>query len=150
VSSRERSRSRGLEAGGAARRERGRAGGDLPIPLAGVDPAYLDAEPREGEAPPLHGKVCPRTEMGDATPSLDDAARRNPHHPNDGGTTTFAFDPEAADAAADLAGELGATFLEGATRGEDVSDLAMEMEDREVDDVPYLVDHEPDDESKPM
>lgn len=92
--------------------------------------------------PPLHGKAHPPAEMDDATPSLDDEVRRYHHHPSDSGTTEFGFDPEAADAAADLAGDLGSTFLTGATRGQDMSDLSMSLGDGDENDVPFVIEDE--------
>jgi hypothetical protein len=92
--------------------------------------------------PPQHGKTHRAEDMDDATPTLDDEVRRYHHHPSDAGTTAFGFDPEAADAAADLAGEMGSAFLEGATRGEDPSDLAAQRSDRDEDDLPLLLDEE--------
>jgi hypothetical protein len=68
--------------------------------------------------------------MDDAAPSRDDEVHLY-HRPADDNATTFGFDPDAADAAADLAGDLGATFLTGATRGEDVSDVVASEEDVE-------------------
>ena len=91
-------------------------------------------------APPLAGKLHPRDEMDDATPSLDDEVRRYRHHPNDAGGIEFGVDPDAADAAADLAGDLGSAFLAGATRGEDMSDLAMMADDRADDELPLVLD----------
>jgi hypothetical protein len=93
-------------------------------------------------APPIHGKAHPRGAMDEATPTLDDEIRRFRHHPNDAGATDFAFDPEAADAAADLAGDLGATFLAGATRGEDMSDVVLTAEDQAENDVPFVIEEE--------
>lgn len=76
-------------------------------------------------------------------PTLDDSVRSYHHHPSEAGVTDFGFDPEAADAAADLAGDLGAQFLEGATLGEDVSDVAMSHDDREEEsDTPLLLEDE--------
>ncbi len=76
--------------------------------------------------------------MDEAAPSLDDEVALY-HHPRDEGASGFGFDPDAADAAADLAGDLGATFLSGATRGEDMSDLAMSAEGGE-DELPLVLD----------
>lgn len=95
------------------------------------------------EAPPLRGKTHPPAEMGDAKPSLEDEVQVYHEHPNDHAATEFGVDPDAADAAADLAGDLGATFLMGATRGEDMSDVVMAMEDREENDLPFLIEEEP-------
>ena len=112
--------------------EPGRA--EPPVPI--VD----DLE--EFVAPPIPGKVHPPTEMGDAIPTLDDPVRHYRHHPNDNDVTEFGYDREAADAAADLAGDLGSNFLEGATRGEDMSELVVESEDRADNDVPFLIETE--------
>ena len=68
--------------------------------------------------------------MDDATPSLDDEVSLY-HQPGDARTSGFGYYPDAADAAADLAGDLGATFLSGATRGEDESDIISSLEDRD-------------------
>lgn len=93
-------------------------------------------------SPPRHGKTHPPGDMDDATPTLDDEVRSYHHHPSDSGTTAFGFDPEAADAAADLAGDLGSAFLEGATRGEDMSDLAAQRSDLDEEELPLLLDEE--------
>ncbi|WP_437581360.1 hypothetical protein [Sorangium sp. So ce887] len=90
-------------------------------------------------APPLRGKVSPRSEISDVIPTLDDEVRGYHHHPNDAGCTEFEVNPDAADAAADLASDLGAEFLEGATRGQDISDVVMSHDD---DDLPYLLEDE--------
>ncbi len=62
-------------------------------------------------------------------PTLDDEVRGYHHHPNDAGCTEFEVNLDAADAAADLASDLGAEFLEGAARGQDVSDVVMSHDD---------------------
>jgi hypothetical protein len=85
--------------------------------------------------------VHPRRELSDAVPTLDDEVRRYRHHPNDAGCIEFEVNPDAADAAADLASDLGSEFLEGATRGQDLSELVMSHEDNE-EDLPYLVEDE--------
>ncbi|MFT3771906.1 MAG: hypothetical protein QM820_41385 [Minicystis sp.] len=77
--------------------ERGRA--EPPVPITDD----LD----DSVAPPLPGKLHAIEEMDDATPTLDDEHRNYHHHPNDAGSVEFGFHPEAADAAADLAGDLG-------------------------------------------
>jgi hypothetical protein len=112
------------------------------VPGRAEPPVPMIDDLEEEVAPPLHGKAHPRGEMDEATPTLDDENRRFHHHPNDAGTTDFAFDPEAADAAADLAGDLGATFLTGATRGEDMSDLVSMAEDQAENDVPFVIEEE--------
>jgi hypothetical protein len=114
--------------------ERGRA--EPPVPITDD----LD----DSVAPPLPGKLHPPEEMGDATPTLDDEHRSYHHHPNDAGSVGFGFHPEAADAAADLAGDLGSTFLEGATRGEDMSDFTAMMDDRGEDELPLVLDEDAD------
>lgn len=124
---------------------RGRAGPSLhgrppprPVDLTLPDEEVLS----EPAAPPLPGKVHPPAEMSDATPTLDDEVRGYHHHPNEVGTTEFGFDPEAADAAADLAGDLGSQFLEGATRGEDISDRMVRAEEEAEVDVSFLLEEE--------
>jgi hypothetical protein len=91
-------------------------------------------------APPLAGKVHPPDDMDEATPALDDELRRYRHHPNDAGSVELHADPDAADAAADLASDLGSAFLSGATRGEDMSDLAMMADERAEDELPLVLD----------
>jgi hypothetical protein len=56
-------------------------------------------------------------------PASDDVRRVNRRD-----FTDFEVDPVAADAAADLAGDLGAQYLEAALEGEEASDLAAEHE----------------------
>jgi len=112
--------------------EPGRA--EAPFPI-------LDDLGDEGR-PPLHGKVHPRGDMDEVTPTLDDERRRYAHHPSDAGAIEFGFEPESADAAADLAGELGATFLAGATRGEDMSDLEMTRSDTGDEELTLLIDED--------
>lgn len=123
------------------RQERGRRGEVLQPP----------EDPDDLSSPPLAGKSHPPDAMDDVTPTHDDEVRSYHHHPNDAGTTEFGFDPEAADAAADLAGELGSAFLEGATRGEDMSELSLMAGDREDEDLPMLLDEdeEPMSEDRP-
>lgn len=75
------------------------------------------------ESPPLRGKSHPPADMGFVVPASDDVRRVNHRD-----FTEFEVDPVAADAAADLAGELGAQFLEAALEGEEASDLAAEHE----------------------
>jgi hypothetical protein len=91
-------------------------------------------------APPLRGKAHPPGDMDGAKPTLDDEQRRYHHHPNDAGSTEFGYDPEAADAAADLAGDMGQSFLEGATRGDDVSDIVAMASDAAEDELPLLLE----------
>jgi len=94
----------------------------------------------EPTAPPLHGKTHPPADMDRAKPSLDDEVQVY-HHPSiDAAVTEFGVDPDVADAAADLAGDLGATFLSGATRGQDMSDVTLSAEDAEESEVPLLLD----------
>jgi hypothetical protein len=116
-----------------------------------VEPALPitdDLEPRA--APPLHGKAHPPAEMDRAVPTLDDEVALY-HRPGDSGCSGFGFDPEAADAAADLAGDLGATFLAGATFGEDMSD--DDLSPPEESELPLVLDESredlPDDEGLP-
>jgi hypothetical protein len=85
--------------------------------------------PGDYEAPPLHGKTDPPAEMDEAYPTLDDERRGYHHHPNDTATTEFEYDPLVGDAAADLAGDFGSQFLEGATRGEDMSERIAGLDD---------------------
>ncbi|HSN97963.1 MAG TPA: hypothetical protein VLS89_06680, partial [Candidatus Nanopelagicales bacterium] len=101
-------------------------------------------EPFPGEdadTPPIPGKVNPSHELSDAVPTLDDEARHYRHHPNESGVVDFDVDPYAGDAAADLAGDLGSEFLEGATRGQDMSDVMMSRDDQEGD-APFLYEEE--------
>lgn len=93
----------------------------------------------EFAAPPLHGKTHPPAAMDEAVPTLDDADRMFRHHPNDQVSEGFSFDPDVGDAAADLAGDMGAEFLEGATRGRDISDMMM-SEEEHMEETPYLVE----------
>jgi hypothetical protein len=92
-------------------------------------------------APPLHGKAHPPAEMDEVTPSFDDEVTRY-HRPHDVGASVFGFDPDAADAAADLAGDLGSTFLSGATNGQDMSDVAMTQGDQEESELPLVIEEE--------
>jgi hypothetical protein len=98
-------------------------------------PTTDDLEPYV--APPLRAKEHPPGAMDQATPSRDDEVHLY-HRPRDEGATAFAFDPDAADAAADLAGDLGATFLTGATRGEDVSEVVASAEEVPEDELPLV------------
>ena len=93
------------------------------------------------DAPPLHSKVHPSNDISDVVPTLDDEVRGYHHHPNDAGTTEFDVDPGTSDAAADLAGDLGSEFLEGATRGQDMSDVIMSRDEAESE-LPFLFDTE--------
>jgi hypothetical protein len=103
------------------------------------------------ESPPLSSKVHPSAELSDAVPTLDDEVRDYHHHPNEPGSIEFDVNPYAGDAAADLAGDLGSEFLEGATRGQDISDVLMSHDDAEGE-LPYLLDTEsiaePDDDDE--
>lgn len=85
------------------------------------------------------GKLQSPEDIDEATPTLDDETRHYRHHPSDAGTTEFGFNPDAADAAADLAGDLGSGLPEGATRGEDISDVAASR-DVDADDLPLVLD----------
>jgi hypothetical protein len=119
-------------------RDNKKAGRRVPLndrPLPPIDD--LD----DAEAPPLHEKEFPRNALSDVVPTLDDEVRDYHHHPNESGSVEFHVDPEAADAAADLAGDLGAEFLEGATRGQDLSDVISSHEDGDVEP-PLLLDDE--------
>lgn len=113
-------------------------------PARGEPPVPLTDDLEELVAPPLAAKTHPREDMDEVKPSLDDESRRHRHHPNDAGTTRFSVDPEAADAAADLAGDLGSSFLEGATRGEDLSEVEIELEERQDSELPFLIEEEGD------
>jgi hypothetical protein len=93
----------------------------------------------EFAAPPLAGKTHPSDAMDEAIPTLDDADRMFRHHPNEPMGEGFAFDPDTADAAADMAGDLGTEFLEGATRGQDMSDIHMSNMDNE-DEGAFLIE----------
>lgn len=94
-------------------------------------PEAEEAIEDEFEAPPIRGKEHPAAALSDAVPTLDDEVRNYHHHPNESGVVDFEVDPYAGDAAADLAGDLGSEFLEGATRGQDVSDVMMTRDDQE-------------------
>ncbi len=83
----------------------------------------------EDVAPPLPSKARPRREMARAIATLEDEARSHRHHPSDTAGVEVSIDPGAADAAADLAGDLGANWLEGATCGEDAADLRHDRDD---------------------
>jgi hypothetical protein len=112
--------------------EPGRA--EPPLPITDDLEAFV--------VPPLRGKTHPPADMDEATPTLDDEKRSYRHHPNDAGTTAFGFDPDAADAAADLAGELGSTFLTGATYGEDMSDVKMAREEQDENELRLVIDED--------
>lgn len=131
------------DAGGAARGEHmrlvepksGRAEAEVDI----GDPVRLADDEDRFTRPPLRGKATPHRDMGNVTPTLDDPRRDYHHHPNDPATTDFDVDPDAADAAADLAGDLGAQFLEGATMVEDMSERAIiDADASEEAELPYL------------
>lgn len=109
-------------------------------PLTALDEPFL-GDLDEAEAPPIRGKVHPSAELSDAIPTLDDEVRQFRHHPNESGSIEFEVDPYAGDAAADLASDLGSEFLEGATRGQDMSELLMSHDD-EVSDESFLYDDE--------
>ncbi len=119
--------------------------GTLPRPFEpgrAEPPVPITDDLEEFVVPPLRGKAHPPDQMDEATPTLDDEKRSYRHHPNDAGTTEFGFDPDAADAAADLAGELGATFLTGATYGEDMSDVRMTREEQDESELRVIDDEE--------
>ncbi|AUX43279.1 hypothetical protein SOCE26_047230 [Sorangium cellulosum] len=111
-----------------------------PINTTELDDPFAIELQDAGAAPPLRAKVTPRSEIRDVVPTLDDEVRGYHHHPNDAGSTGFESNPDAADAAADLASDLGAEFLEGATRGQDLSDVVMSHDDD--GDLPYLLEDE--------
>lgn len=93
----------------------------------------------ESSGPPIPSKVHPQNAMDDVVPTLDDSDRLFRHHPNESAGERFSFDPENADAAADLAGELGADFVEGATRGRDMSDVML-SEENIIDETPFVLE----------
>ena len=102
----------------------------------------LDGDGDEFSAPPLHGKVHPAHEMGFIVPTSDDEIRNEHHHPQDAASVGFDADPDAGDAAADLASDLGAQFLEGATYAEDMSERAIRDAEIAENDLPFLVEDE--------
>jgi hypothetical protein len=91
------------------------------------------------EAPPLPGKSHPPGDMGFVVPSSDDARRVNLRD-----YTEFEVDPVAADAAADLAGELGVQFLEGAIDGEEATEHTSGEPGRASDPRQFLFDEQTD------
>ncbi|MCC6558355.1 MAG: hypothetical protein IT372_35900, partial [Polyangiaceae bacterium] len=95
----------------------------------------------ELEAPPIAGKAHPSADLHAAVPTLDDDARDYHHHPNESGAVEFEVNPYSDDAAADLAGDLGSEFIEGATRGQDMSDVVMSRDEAESE-LPFLVETE--------
>ena len=97
-----------------------RKGDSSPLRLDDLDESF---------APPIPSKVHPQSAMDDVVPTLDDSDRQFLHHPNEPVGEGFSFDPGNADAAADLAGELGADFVEGATNGRDMSDVRLSEEE---------------------
>jgi hypothetical protein len=115
------------------------AGAPQALSQNATDEAFSYNDPDNEDAPPLRGKVHPRSEINDVVPTLDDEVRRYHHHPNDAGSIEFETNPDAADAAADLASDLGSEFLEGATRGQDISELAM-LHDDSDGELPYLLE----------
>ena len=102
----------------------------------------MDDELSESVSPPLPGKIHPPAEMGDVTPTVDDEVRNYHHHPSEAAATEFGFYPDAADAAADLAGDFGSQFLEGATRGENLRDRVANADDRSADEMAFLIEEE--------
>jgi hypothetical protein len=103
------------------------------------EPTLFDFD--EIESPPLSGKVHPSAELSDAVPTLDDEVRDYRHHPNESGSVEFDVNPYSGDAAADLASDFGSEFLEGATRGQDLSDVIMSHDDA-AGELPSLLDTE--------
>lgn len=96
--------------------------------------------PGDDVGPPLHGKTNPRDVMDAAVPTLDDEHRSYRHHPSENEAIEFEIDPLAGDAAADLAADFGSQFLEGATRGEDLSAIALELDDASDAPLDLLLD----------
>lgn len=90
-------------------------------------------------APPIRAKSRDHHEIHGMTPTLDDPHRVEHHHPSDNPAIEFGVDPEYGDAAGDLATDLGAQFLEGATLGEDMSERAIVDADRD-EELPFLVE----------
>jgi hypothetical protein len=92
----------------------------------------------EAAAHPAGAPARPR-----APASFDDAPasskRRRKDDPN---VAVFDFDPGHADAAEDLAGELGIQFVEGATRVEDLSDRVVAVEVVEESEVGMIIEDE--------
>lgn len=112
-----------------------------PRPLvADEGPLYHLDELDESSGPPIPGKVNPRAAMDDVVPTLDDSDRPYRHHPNESGSEALTFDPENADAAADLAAELGADFLEGATRGRNMSDVILSEEADAMNETSFILE----------
>src|SRR5688500_6129727 len=95
-------------------------------PSKDVAPLFRVDDLEDFVRPPLPGKVHPPAEMDEGVTTLDDEQRLVPRHANDAGAVEFAVDPEGADAAADLASDLGAQYLEGATFAEDMSERVHE------------------------
>ena len=78
--------------------EHGRSQSRAPVPEAD--------DQDEFSAPPIAGKEHPPDAMDEMVPTLDDSHRMFRHHPNEPVSEGFSFDPQGADAAADLAGDL--------------------------------------------
>lgn len=102
-----------------------------PDPTSHQSPLLQVDELDESIAPPIAAKDQPANVMDDVVPTLDDSDRTLHHHPNEPISEGFTSDPIAADAAADLAGELSADFIEGATGGRDRSDVILSEEGTE-------------------
>jgi hypothetical protein len=102
-----------------------------PDPTSRQSPLPQVDELDESIAPPIASKAQPANAMDDVVPTLDDSDRTLPHHPNEPISEGFTSDPIAADAAADLAGEFSADFIEGATGGRDRSDVILSDEGTE-------------------
>jgi hypothetical protein len=109
-------------------------------PTETADDYFQSSQADEFGAPPLHGKMHPH-DMHFIVPTIDDS--HHPHHPNEAMSSEFDVDPDASDAAADLAGDLGAQFLEGITYGEDMSERALEDAEALENELPYLVEEMP-------
>jgi hypothetical protein len=102
----------------------------------------LSTDADENESPPLHGKSNPKSDMGFVELSSDDDTRNLRHHPNDSGVVDFEVDPDRADAAADLAGDLGMTFLEAAVEGEETTEHVVGEPERASEQKSFLFDEE--------
>jgi hypothetical protein len=79
-----------------------------------------------------HG--VPRRNMHDVIHTSDDEIVERPLGPLEAASVSFRPDPEAGDAGADLAEELGRSYLRSATTGEDISEIenADELDASEI------------------